>query len=87
MEHFHIITNQTKDPEFQVTNQIKDYLEAHGKMCTVCAERHIDKNLVQQGADCVLVLGGDGTIIAAAKKCAQYKNILVGKHYEDIRKI
>ncbi|MBQ9928905.1 MAG: NAD(+)/NADH kinase [Lachnospiraceae bacterium] len=66
MEHFHIITNQTKDPEFQVTNQIKDYLEAHGKMCTVCAERHIDKNSVQQGADCVLVLGGDGTLLQAA---------------------
>lgn len=26
----------------------------------------------------VAVLGGDGTIIAAAKKCAQHKNILVG---------
>ena len=26
----------------------------------------------------VAVLGGDGTIIAAAKKCAPYKNILVG---------
>ena len=26
----------------------------------------------------VAVLGGDGTIIAAAKKCAEYKNILLG---------
>lgn len=66
MEHFHIITNQTKDPEFQITGQIKAYLEARGKRCTVCAERHVDKNSLQQGVDCVLVLGGDGTLLQAA---------------------
>lgn len=70
MEHFYIITNQTKDPKFQVTGQIRDYLTAHGKKCTVCTERHADAGLVKKDVDCVLVLGGDGTLLQAVADLA-----------------
>lgn len=70
MEHFYIITNQTKDPKFQVTGQIQNYLTLHGKKCTVCTGRHADAELVEKDVDCVLVLGGDGTLLQAAADLA-----------------
>ncbi len=70
MEHFYIITNQTKDPKFQITGQIQNYLTLHGKKCTVCTGRHADAELVEKDVDCVLVLGGDGTLLQAAADLA-----------------
>ena len=76
MEHFYIITNKPKDE--QLTGEIISYLEAHGKTCTVCTgeknreESSADgsaeeRNLqVPEDADCILVLGGDGTLLQAA---------------------
>ena len=60
MTNFYIITNDLKDKNHAVTNRIKDYLTAHGRF--VCDET--DK------VDCVLVLGGDGTLLRAAVEFA-----------------
>lgn len=73
MEHFYIITNQLKDPDFQITFSVRDYLEKRGKKCSLqepadqrTGERHTDEALPSADADCVLVLGGDGTLLQAA---------------------
>jgi NAD+ kinase len=78
MEHFYIITNKPKDEQLEVTGQIVAYLESHGKQCTVCVRdskvedyrndteetgREID---VPKDTDCILVLGGDGTLLQSA---------------------
>lgn len=70
MKHFYIITNQSKDPEFKITNQITDYLAAHGKKYTVTTERYTDEGRVPEDVDLVLVLGGDGTLLQAAADLA-----------------
>jgi NAD+ kinase len=56
MVNFHIITNDLKDRDFAITNQVKQYLESKGRQITDDHER----------IDCVLVLGGDGTLLRAA---------------------
>ena len=41
MERFYIITNQQKDPNLEVTNEIRDFLESRGKQCVIqdgCAD-------------------------------------------------
>lgn len=70
MQHFYIITNQSKDPEFQITNQITDYLSAHGRKYTLSTERHTNADHVPKDVDLVLVLGGDGTLLQAAADLA-----------------
>lgn len=63
MDRFFVITNQTKDQDLIITYQIKSYLEERGKTCLLAVENdELDDNL-----DCVIVLGGDGTLIRAAR--------------------
>lgn len=74
MKHFYLITNEVKDPQGLYTERIIAYLEAHGGEVTcvhntvradisgvICAD-HIAEN-----RECVLVLGGDGTLLRAAR--------------------
>ncbi|MCL2253065.1 MAG: NAD(+)/NADH kinase [Lachnospiraceae bacterium] len=60
MNNFYIITNETKDHDHKVTDYIKNYLESRGKNCPAALEQ----------IDCVLVLGGDGTMLRAANELA-----------------
>lgn len=70
MQHFYIITNQSKDPEFKVTNQIADYLTTRGKRYTISTGRHTDAASMPEDVDLVLVLGGDGTLLQAVADLA-----------------
>ncbi len=70
MQHFYIITNQSKDPEFKITNRVTDYLTSHGRRYTLSTERHTDVGSVPADVDLVLVLGGDGTLLQAAADLA-----------------
>lgn len=61
MEHFYVIANSHKDKNFEKTNFIKGYLEKYNKRCT------INEASIPNDADCILVLGGDGTLLQAAR--------------------
>lgn len=83
MKTFYIVTNQTKDSELKYTNSIITYLKEKGAVgiydedsCKVDGTEYCYTNagLVPDGVDCIIVLGGDGTLIQAARDLNE-KNI------------
>lgn len=74
MNNFCIITNIDKDCDYKTTKLIQEYLISKGKRCLISTERNIvgtndediDVSWIKDDTDCVIVLGGDGTIIRAA---------------------
>lgn len=75
MDKFYIITNRDKDQNLRFTEEIVQYLKEHGKKCQVQqAERRVegeyhytDPALIPEDTQCILVLGGDGTLLQAAR--------------------
>ncbi|MBP5600857.1 MAG: NAD(+)/NADH kinase [Lachnospiraceae bacterium] len=86
MKHFLIRTNESKDQGFEVTNLIKDFLEKNGK--TVELEIMNDEKIygkeeaaVFEGSkrpDAIIVLGGDGTMLRAARDLVEEEIPLLG---------
>ncbi|MBR2562509.1 MAG: NAD(+)/NADH kinase [Eubacterium sp.] len=72
MNRFFIITNHSKDPGLTVTNSIAAYLKDHQAEVSIReprglgAARHTGPEEVPEGTECILVLGGDGTLMRAA---------------------
>lgn len=75
MKHFLIYTNIHKDPKLTVTTRISDYLIAHGGVCTQWQEAGF---VTPEDADCMIVLGGDGTMLQAARDVKLHHIPLIG---------
>lgn len=74
--NFYIITNETKDVNFETTKLIQNYLLKRGKSCWVRPEergaelsmrRQTLESEIPPDVECVIVLGGDGTLLRAAR--------------------
>ena len=80
MEHFYIIANSEKPENVTLRDKIVGYLNRRGKTCSYQekaqpSENHAysftDPARVPEDIDAVLVLGGDGTVIQAARDLAR----------------
>lgn len=87
MDKFFVITNDLKDKDFRLTNKIVEYLKARGKTCLVRREVPKPKGAsygytnpaeVPEDMECVLVLGGDGTLLRAARDLVKKEIPLLG---------
>lgn len=76
MDKFYIITNSEKDIGYLVSDKIKKFLEDHQKTCFISKQlvkkagmpyRYTNPSDVPLDTECILVLGGDGTLIQAAR--------------------
>jgi NAD+ kinase len=76
MDKFFVITNPQKDANAKTTEFIQKYLEEKGKICYVqecntassgTGYKYTDAASIPDGVDCVLVLGGDGTLLQASR--------------------
>ena len=69
IDRFFIIANRDKDKKQDFCRNICSFLEKHEKTCRVaCSDEErmdIRKSLRSEG-DCILALGGDGTVLEAA---------------------
>ncbi|MDE6015812.1 MAG: NAD(+)/NADH kinase [Acetatifactor sp.] len=78
MKHFLVYTNKHKDKELRSTNQIKGYLECRGQKVTLMikesdwtadtTEMSEEAKNIPKDVDCMIVLGGDGTVLQAARE-------------------
>ena len=89
MNKFYVVTNRTKDPEMETTNYICEFLKSHGREVTVLAQENAQKYTAKESkeynplhipedTDCVLVLGGDGTLLQTARDTMQLSVPLLG---------
>lgn len=71
MDRFYIITNTKKDPEYKFTSMLKGFLLLNGKKCIqIPPEAYENKKRLSvelnPQTDCLLVIGGDGSVLRAA---------------------
>ena len=91
MDNFYIITNHQKDENLEVTRKIQEYLEQNGKVCFIQQEaktaaedaeyKFTDASEIPEEVECVLVLGGDGTLIQAARDTIKRNIPLLGFNF------
>lgn len=86
MDNFCIITNRDKDKSLETTKLVQEYLLGKGKQCRLKEEAYcldgkefvMDTAWIDKSTDCVIVLGGDGTIIRAATDLYEKEIPLLG---------
>lgn len=81
MDRFIIITNKEKDEDFRLTNMIVAYLNQAGRQVEVSEVSSSDEfkeKLITKDIECVIVLGGDGTIIQTANDIMEYDIPILG---------
>ncbi|MBQ8053270.1 MAG: NAD(+)/NADH kinase [Lachnospiraceae bacterium] len=71
MNRFFIITNMKKDPDRRFTNMLKGFLELNGRKCIeILPEEYKNRKRLSiemnPKNDCVIVIGGDGSVLRAA---------------------
>lgn len=85
MKHFLIYTNRNKDPKLETTGRIKAYLEDRGQRVSVRTKEadwkvksKEDAEEIASDVDCILVLGGDGTVLQAVRETKKNHFPIVG---------
>lgn len=85
MKSFFIITNKQKDKDLQVTHDIESYLEKHNcqyktQITNDCGGGDYYTNVedIPDDVECILVLGGDGTLLQAANDTIERNIPLIG---------
>lgn len=76
MKHFYVIVNEGKEEAVDMKHTVIEYLESHGAVCKAssgefvkgCRFTSVDD--VPENTECVITLGGDGTLIRAARDLA-----------------
>jgi len=87
MEKFYIITNSVKDPAMEMAGFVRQYLTEKGKTCIIQEQtrtengrhyRYTDAARIPEDVDCVLVVGGDGTLLQACRDLGEKDIPLLG---------
>ena len=69
MKTFHIYTNKLKDVNGETTEHITKYLFDKGCICS---------DTVDESVECIIVLGGDGTMLRAAREYGDFNIPFIG---------
>ena len=87
MKHFYLIANPSKREAVQVAEHITRYLRARGAVCQGSAQEkrregaaygYTDQKRMPKNTQCVITLGGDGTLIQAARDLVDLQIPMIG---------
>lgn len=90
MKHFYLIANRSKEGAVETAIRIREYLIAHGATCAGGVEEdpeksgkkhrngYTDPDDVPPETECVITLGGDGTLIQASRDLVKRQLPLIG---------
>lgn len=87
MERFFIIANSEKDEGLKISEKVESYLESKGRQCIIKREssgkknpddHYTDASQIPQDVECIIVLGGDGTLLQAARDVVNRQIPLLG---------
>jgi NAD+ kinase len=87
MKHFYLIANPSKREAVQVAEHITRYLRARGAVCQGSAQEkrregaaygYTDQKRIPKNTQCVITLGGDGTLIQAARDLVDLQIPMIG---------
>ena len=76
MKNFILITNEEKDIDLKLSKQMIEHIEAKGGRAKVFTDFQISD--IPADTECILVLGGDGTLIRVATKVESLEIPLIG---------
>lgn len=70
MKKFFLIANEGKKESIVLSANVKAYLESKG--CEVqSVTGYVKKEMIEAGTECIIVFGGDGTLLNAARELQQ----------------
>ena len=85
MKHFFIVTNEQKDEELRLTRKVQQYIVSQGGVCQYQAiQKHetegyqLDPRDLPEGCECVICIGGDGTLIRTAHEFLKEEVPVIG---------
>ncbi len=86
MKHFYLIVNPKKSAAKKVAEQIAEYVSVKGGSCqwsqqveSKSAEHNFtDMSKIPKNTDCIITLGGDGTLIQASRDLVELQLPMIG---------
>ncbi|MBR2256792.1 MAG: NAD(+)/NADH kinase [Blautia sp.] len=92
MRRFYIIANETKERGLANAGVIERYLKDRGCSCRIAEVgerpappyRYTDPEKIPQDMECIIVLGGDGTLLQAARDVVETQIPLIGINFGDL---
>ena len=85
MKNFFVVANRSKEEALSLSVKIKDYLEKAGAVCvfdeTVSGEVEYGYTNIERmpkDTECVIVLGGDGTLLQASNDLSESDVVFLG---------
>ena len=87
MDKFFIIANRQKDKELKTARKVEAYLNSKGKSCILREEtseqkarsnHYTDVEKIPKDVECIIEIGGDGTLLQAARDVVNRQIPLLG---------
>ena len=80
MNKFFIVTNRAKDPNWNYTDRILEHLESRKCICVTQKCQSVSETTlsIPPDTECIIVLGGDGTLLQTARETHRLQIPLIG---------
>lgn len=82
MKNFLIVARSFSDLHEKYVNLIRDYIKAHGGMCILdldtCSDSSEEPISVEEDVQCIITVGGDGTVVRVAQNVTNRNIPIVG---------